>query len=38
MKPSFNKIFEGKGINECIARAISLFKDKGDAQKRLVEE
>ena len=30
-----NKIFVGKGINECIARAVSLFKDKDDAQKRL---
>ena len=30
-----NKIFVGKGINECIARAVSLFKDKDDALKRL---
>lgn len=30
-----NKIFVGKGINECIARAVSMFKDKDDALKRL---
>lgn len=29
------KIFEGNGVDECIARAVSLFKDKHDAQKRL---
>jgi hypothetical protein len=30
-----NKIFVGKGVNECIARAVSLFKEKDDAKKRL---
>ena len=30
-----NKIFTGKGIDECIARAISLFSDATDASRRL---
>lgn len=30
-----DKVFKGNGVDECIARAISLFKDKEDAQKRL---
>ena len=29
------KFVTGKGIDECIARAVSLFKNKGDALKRL---
>lgn len=30
-----DKIFTGAGIDECIARAISLFSDINDAKKRL---
>lgn len=30
-----NKIFSGNGIDECVTRAVSLFKDKCDALKRL---
>lgn len=30
-----DKVFKGQGIDECIARAVSLFKDKDDARKRL---
>lgn len=29
------KVFTGKGIDECIARSISLFSDINDAKKRL---
>lgn len=29
------KLFAGQGIDECITRAVSLFKDKHDAQRRL---
>lgn len=28
------KVFTGNGVDDCIARAVSLFKDKGDAEKR----
>ncbi len=30
-----DKVFTGKGIDECIVRAISLFSDVNDAKKRL---
>lgn len=30
-----DKIFKGHGIDECIVRSISLFKDLDDAKKRL---
>lgn len=30
-----NKVFRGLGVDECIARAISLFADKSDADRRL---
>jgi len=30
-----DKIFTGKGIDECIARAVSLFADLQDAKKKL---
>lgn len=30
-----NKIFKGHGIDECITRALSVFKDISDAKKRL---
>ena len=30
-----NKIFVGKDIDECIAKAVSLYNEKGDALKRL---
>lgn len=30
-----DKIFKGNGVDECVARAVSLFKDKEDARKRL---
>lgn len=30
-----NKVFTGLGVDECIARAVSLFSDKDDACKRL---
>lgn len=30
-----HRVFAGQGIDECIARAVSLFKDKSDAAKRL---
>lgn len=29
------KIFKGQGIDECITRAVSLFKQLSDAEKRL---
>lgn len=29
-----NKVFTGNGVDECIARAVSLFQDKDDAEKR----
>jgi len=30
-----DKVFKGKGIDECIARAVSLFANLDDAKKRL---
>lgn len=33
LQPS--KVFKGQGIDECIAHAVSLFKDAEDAKKRL---
>lgn len=30
-----DKVFKGQGIDECITRAVSLFKDVADAKKRL---
>lgn len=30
-----DKIFKGQGIDNCIIRAVSVFKDYGDASKRL---
>ena len=30
-----DKVFIGKGIDECIARAVSLFSDISDASRRL---
>lgn len=30
------KVFKGQGVDECILRAVSLFKDRKDAAKRLL--
>lgn len=30
-----DKVFRGLGVDECVTRSVSLFSDKGEAEKRL---